>query len=76
MVGERPDSLASRSTLSSLMPISAKGLLEGIVIQQVEGNIRLQVNGVAGPNDDAMKPAIDGRQFAFRLLGVDDRNER
>ena len=50
---------------------------EGIVIQKVEGNIRLARSmAFRGRDDDAAESAIDGRQFAFRLLGVNDRNER
>ena len=53
-----------------------KGRLEGLVIQQVEGDVGFRIDGVAGADGDAMPSAIDRGQLAFDRVGVDDRNER
>ncbi len=53
-----------------------KRLLESIVAEQVERNVGSHIDGVAGTEDDAMKPAVGVGQFALGVFGMDDREER
>ena len=53
-----------------------KGLFESAVVEQVERDVELGIDNVAGANGDAMPLAVYGGQLAFGRVGVDDREER
>ena len=55
---------------------TGKGLFESAVVEQVERDVGLGIDNVAGANGDAMPLAVDGGQLAFGRAGVDDREER
>ena len=53
-----------------------KGFFVSAVVEQVERDVGLGIDSVAGANGDAMPLAVDGSQIAFGRVGVDDREER
>ena len=76
-VGDRPDSPASLSTRSrSVTPHVREPLLERRLTQQLDGHVRLAINRIAGPHNDAMTLPAKGGDLAFRFVAVHDRNER
>ena len=46
------------------------------MVEQVERDVGLGIDSIAGADGDAMPLAIDGGQLAFSRVGVDDREER
>jgi hypothetical protein len=77
IVGERPDSLASRSNVVFL---DSHGVVSAFSkaswAEQVERNVGFRIDGVAGTENDAMKPAMGVGKFALGVFGMDNRDER
>ena len=51
-------------------------LLEGVVTEQVERNVGLNIDGVAGTENNAMTPAMGVDEFALGVFGMNNRDKR
>jgi hypothetical protein len=71
--------LADRRELRGVIAPDIHGrerLLECVVTEQIKGDVRRRIDGVAQADNDAVMATVNGRQFAFRFVRADDRNER
>ena len=46
------------------------------MVEQFDGNVRLLINRIAGPNNDARTSPVERHDLTLGFLGANDRNDR